>query len=696
MAIAVVGLALRVPGAASPEAFWQLLRGGRESICRFDRAQLLAAGVPPALADDPRLIAARGILDDVDLFDAALFGMSDREAAITDPQHRLFLECCWEALESAGYAPGAGGVTGVYAGSCYSGHLHRQALPAIDATDAADLYQALIGNDKDFLCVRVADKLRLEGPAIAIQTACSTSLVAVHMGCQGLLAGECDLALAGGVSIRLPQIFAFRHVEGMILSPDGHCRPYDAQAAGTVSGDGVGVVLLKRLADAEADGDVIRAVIRGSAINNDGGRKVGFTAPGVKGQTKVIAEALAVAGVSPASIGYVEGHGTGTKLGDPLEVAALNAAYKGAERIALGSVKSNLGHLDTAAGVVGLIKVVLGLEQGEIPQNLHFTAPNPAIDFAAGPFQVAQALAPWPAPEGVRRGSVSSFGIGGTNAHVVLEAASSRAPGGPARPWQVLPVSARSEAALAAQCQQLAASISDSKEDLADIACTLALGRRAFPYRKAVAARDLGTAAQALPTAPGQVAQEREVVFLFPGQGTQRLKTGRSLFAESGVYHDALRDCARPLSEALKLDLLGVLYPDAGDEIEAAAALNGTAVGQAALFAVGYALARQWEDFGVRATVLLGHSLGDYVAATLAGVMTLADAARLVAARGQLMEQARGGGMLAVALDEPAATALCGLTVSLAAANGPQQCVLSGDAEAIALVESRLAAAGTW
>jgi acyl transferase domain-containing protein/SAM-dependent methyltransferase/acyl carrier protein len=693
--IAVIGLALRVPGAASPDSFWQLLRSGREGITRFDRAQLLAAGVPPALIDDPAFVGARGIVDGIDLFDADLFGQSPRQAAATDPQHRLFLECCWEALESAGHAPGTTARIGVYAGAGMNTYLVRHVVPAADAYGLDD-YEILIGNDKDFLPLRVSYQLDLTGPSLSVSTACSTSLVAVHMACQALLAGECDLALAGGVSIRLPQIFGFRHAEGMILSPDGHCRPYDATAAGTVSADGVGVVLLKRLADAEADGDVVRAVIRGSAINNDGGRKVGFTAPSVEGQARVLAEALAVAGVSPASIGYVEGHGTGTKLGDPLEVAALNAAYKGAERIALGSVKSNVGHLDTAAGVVGLIKVVLGLEHGEIPPSLHFTAPNPTIDFAAGPFQVAQALAPWPAPEGVRRGSVSSFGIGGTNAHVVLEAARARAPGGPARPWQVLPVSARSEAALGAQCEQLAAAVTDSSEALADIAYTLALGRRAFPHRKAVAARDLGAAAQALQTAPGQIAQQREIVFLFPGQGTQRLRMGRSLFAERGVYHDALRDSVGHLSEALKLDLLGVLYPDAGDEIEAAAALNGTAVGQAALFAVCYALARQWEALEVRAAALVGHSLGDYVAATLAGVFTLADAARSVAARGRLMEQARGGAMLAVALDEAAAGELCGLTISLAAVNGPQQCVLSGDAEAIALVESRLATAGTW
>jgi phthiocerol/phenolphthiocerol synthesis type-I polyketide synthase E len=498
------------------------------------------------------------------------------------------------------------------------------------------------------------------------------------------------MALAGGVSIRLPQVGGYLHEEGMILSPDGRCRAYDAAACGTVSGDGVGVVVLKRHSDAVADGDVIRGVIRGSAVNNDGGRKVGFTAPSVAGQARVIGEALAVAGVAADSIGYVEGHGTGTRLGDPLEVAALNEAYRGngERRIALGSVKPNIGHLDTAAGVVGLIKVVLGLEHGEIPPSLHFERANPAIDFASGPFYVPQRVEAWPVRDGTRRGAVSSFGIGGTNAHVIVEAAAPRAGGSRSPAWQVLPVSGRSAAGLSVQCGRLAESLSDA--ELADAAYTLSVGRRALRHRRAVVARDVAAAAQALRIASGVEAEDREVAFLFPGQGAQRARMGAALYREGGVYREAVRDCAGHLSAALNRDVLGLLA--AGEE----AALNATSIGQAALFAVSYGLARQWEAWGVSGTVLLGHSLGEYVAGCLAGVFSLADAARLVAARGRLMEAARGGAMVAVALDEASALELCAAGVSLAAVNGPQQSVLSGDADAIASVEARLAASGQW
>ena len=596
-------------------------------------------------------------------------------------------------MEFAGYGPGVKQRVGVYAAAGMNTYLIRNVVPAI-AERRIDDYEILIGNDKDFLATRVSYELDLTGPSLNINTACSSSLVAVHVACQGLLSGECDMALAGGVSLRFPQVGGYVHQEGMILSPDGRCRAYDAGANGTVSGDGVGVVVLKRLGDAVAAGDVIRAVIRGSAVNNDGGRKVGFTAPSVSGQARVIGEALAVSGVEPRTIGYVEGHGTGTRLGDPLEVAALNEAYEGATRIALGSVKPNIGHLDTAAGVVGLIKVVLGLEHGEVPPSLHFEHPNPEINFAGGPFYVPRAVEAWPAHDGMRRGAVSSFGIGGTNAHVVLEAAPARGAGGRSRRWQVLPVSGRTPEGLARQCEQLSSVIGGAASGgagLADAAYTLSVGRKEFRYRRAVVACDGAGAATALgERVAGSEAQSQEVALLFPGQGVQRVGMGAALYREGGPYAAALRESAGALSEALGLDVLKLVLEGDGT------ALASTQAGQAALFAVSYGLARQWEAWGIKGSVLLGHSLGEYVAACLAGVFSLSDVARVVAARGRLMEQARGGEMLAVALDEATARGFCRDGVDLAAVNGPQQCVLSGPGSAVLGIEAALTARGHW
>ena len=502
--IAVVGLACRLPGARDPDELWDNLAAGRESVSVFTPEELEESGVPPALRERPEYVSARGVVEEVDCFDAGLFGYSARDAAVIDPQQRLFLECAWAACEDAGLDPErAAGPVGLYAGVSFNTHLRRlSAWSAAGEAGVVDPFQALLGNDKDFLATRVAYKLNLRGPALSVQTACSTSLVAVHLACRSLLGGECDAALAGGASVNVPPRVGYLYQPGGILSPDGHCRAFDARAAGTVPGSGVGVVVLKRLADALADGDTVRAVILGSAVNNDGSAKVGYTAPSVEGQAQAIAEALAVARVGAETVSYVEAHGTGTALGDPIEVAALSRVFPaggpGSDRCALGSVKTNLGHLDAAAGVAGLIKTVLALERRHLPPSLHFDTPNPRIDFGSR-FFVNDELREWPADGHPRRAGVSSFGIGGTNAHAVLEEAPARPPPAPARPWQVLPLAARTPEALARLEERLARHLEDHPDlALADVAHTLQHGRRPLGCRRAVVAPSLEEAARAL------------------------------------------------------------------------------------------------------------------------------------------------------------------------------------------------------
>ena len=493
--VAVIGLAGRFPGAGDVEGFWRNLCAGVESVTFFTDAELLSAGADPAALRNPNYVKAAAILDDVESFDAAFFGLNPREAEIMDPQHRIFLECAWEALEKAGYDPeNYHGSIGVYAGTRMNTYL-LNLLRDRELMESQGGFVALLGNDKDFLPTRVSYKLNLRGPSINVQTACSTSLVAVHLACQSLLHGECDIALAGGVAIKVPQKAGYLYQAGGILSPDGHCRAFDAKAHGTVSGNGVGVVVLKRLTDAVADGDHIHAVIKGTAINNDGAMKVGYTAPSVDGQAEVITEALAVAGISPETVGYIETHGTGTELGDPIEIAALTQAFRADTEkkgfCALGSVKTNIGHLDAAAGVTGLIKTVLALEHKLLPPSLHYEQPNPEIDFAHSPFYVNTALSEWKAGAAPRRAGVSAFGIGGTNAHVVLEEAPNSQASGPSRPWQLLALSAKTSAALETATANLRAHLEAHPDlNLADAAHTLLRGRKTFAYRRVIVCRD--------------------------------------------------------------------------------------------------------------------------------------------------------------------------------------------------------------
>lgn len=704
-AMAIVGMAGRFPGARDLDAFWQNIRDGVESLEPFSDADLKDAGVDAALSGQAQYVKRGTVLENADHFDAGFFGMSPREAQVIDPQQRIFLECAWEALEHAGYAPGAiEQAVGVYAGASMNTYLMSQILrdPALAA--AVGGYQLMLGNDKDFLCTRVSYKLDLHGPSMTLQTACSTSLVAVQVACRALERHECDIALAGGVSVSFPQRGGYLFQEGMILSPDGHCRPFDVDARGTRPGAGAGIVVIKRLADALADGDTIHAVIRGAAINNDGADKAGYTAPSVDGQVEAIATAQMLAGVEPRSIGYMEAHGTATPLGDPIEIAALRQVFEAGTDdqgfCRLGSLKANLGHLDAAAGVAGLIKTVLALKHRELPPLVNFKKANPQLALDTSPFTASAEAAPWAAGETPRRAGVSSFGIGGTNAHVVLEEAPEpvRADGG-GHP-QLLVLSARSEAALEAATQRLREHLDGRAAlDMRDVAWTLQEGRRAFPHRRTLVAATAAEAVAALDNpkrAPVHTARheggDRPVAFLFSGQGSQFAGMGADLYAQHAVYRDAIDRCAELLREPMGRDLREVLFAPAGD-----LTINETRYAQPALFVTEYALATLWQSWGVRPAAMLGHSIGEYVAAHLAGVMSLADALTLVAARGQLMQAMAPGGMAAVQLSASELQKWLATpvgTLEIAAVNAPNLCAISGPHDALDACLKQLKAQG--
>jgi len=712
--IAIVGMAGRFPGAPDVDAFWRNLRDGIESITFLSDEELLADGADPSALRDPNYIKARGLIEGPDLFDAAFFGYTPREAEAMDPQHRIFLETAAHALENAGYdAEQYRGAIGVYAGLYTSTYLlanlvsDRAYIGRLLSFSSPGAFQTVLGNDKDYITSRVAYKLNLRGPAVTIQTACSTSLVAVAQACQSLLSYGCDLALAGGVAINFPFKKGYHYEEGGMLSPDGHCRAFDAQAQGTVFGNGAGLVALKRLEDALADGDTIHAVIRGSALNNDGSNKVSFTAPSIDGQAEVIALAQAVAGVTADTITYVEAHGTGTPLGDPIEIAALTQAFRETTDktgfCAIGAVKTNVGHLDAAAGITGLLKTTLALKHAQLPPTLHFTAPNPKIDFASSPFVVNTALRPWDRLNGEpRRAGVSSFGVGGTNAHVVLE----EAPELPAttvsqRP-QLLLLSAKSEAALERATANLASFLEKhANVNLADVAHTLRIGRRAFPCRRTVVCRDHSEAVDAIEVLdPKKVASantpagERRVAFLFPGQGAQSVNMGRALYEAEPVFRRELDRCAELLLPLLGCDLREVIYPARGDEAAATERLKETRFTQPALFAVEWALAQLWLSWGVKPQAMIGHSVGEYVAACLAEVIPLEDALTLVATRARLVQAQPPGAMLAVRLPESDLLPRIPAALSLAAVNSPKLCVVAGPHDAIAAFEQALASDG--
>ncbi|MEL6354982.1 MAG: type I polyketide synthase [Cyanobacteria bacterium J06627_28] len=675
--IAVIGMAGRFPGAQNISEFWQNLQQSVESISTIEDKQLLAQGVSTEALADPNYVKVGGLMEGTDLFDAGYFGYSPREAKILDPQQRVFLETAVEALETAGYdAERYAGSIGVYGGAGMNGYLLN--LYSSEAIrENVSPYELFVANDKDFLATRVSYKLNLSGPSVDVQTACSSSLVAVHLACQSLLSGECDMALAGGVAIS--KQLGYRTQAGSIYSPDGHCRAFDADAAGTVSGNGVGIVVLKRLEDAIADNDTINAVIKGSAINNDGAQKVSYTAPSVDAQTAVIQSALAMAEVPAESIGYIEAHGTGTTLGDPIELTALTQAFKsqGAmqqQTCALGSVKTNIGHLDAAAGISGFIKTDLSLKHKQIPASLHFQQPNPNIDFDNSPFYVNATLSEWSqetANSSPRRAGVSSFGIGGTNAHVILEEAPQPNALQPSDRPQIITLSAKTPIALELSALNLADHIEKNTHlSLTDTAYTLQMGRRIFPYRRTLVCSSASEASQQLRSvakASLTAAEQPSPVFLLSGQGSQYSRMAKGLHETEPIFKQFFDRCADLLSR------MSVGFND-----------------QTTLFSLEYALAQLWLSWGVTPTAMLGHSLGEYVAACLAGVFDLPTALKLVTLRGQLMSNMPEGTMLSVALSTTEMQPWLTEEISLAASNGPQLCAISGSKEVIASFQTQL------
>lgn len=707
--IAIIGMSGRFPGAPDVDTFWANIKGGVESVSRFTVADL-DIPAPDLQSDDPnsKFVCAKGILDDIDMFDARFFGYLPREAELMDPQHRVFLELCWEAIERAGYdAHRYPGAIGVYGGCYMDTYLMwnlcsdpRFLARFIDSIQVGSL-QTELGNDKDYLATRVAFKLGLRGPAMTLQTACSTSLVAIATACQSVASYQCDMALAGGVTIVLPQKKGYFYKEGSMLSPDGHCRTFDENAAGTVFSNGAAVVLLKRVADAIADGDTIYAVIRGYATNNDGGSKVSYTAPSVDGQAEVISLALAMADVDARSIGYVEAHGTATPMGDPIEVAGLTTAYRAHTPdtgfCAIGSVKANLGHLDIASGAIGLIKTSLSLHEGVLPPSINFSKPNPRIDFASSPFYVNTELKPWPVGEQPRRAAVSSFGVGGTNAHVVVEQAPPQPDTGHSRTHALLMMSARSEDALAQQAERLATHLERHPQaSLEDVGYTLQVGRREFEHRRIAVASSVADAVEKLrrpatPTVAGKLHASRPgVTFMFPGQGAQYPGMARELHAIEPVFREVIDRCCDALDAAGHGEqnprpylLWDPAQSPPQDMARAAAELAQTRIAQPAIFAMEMALARLLQSWGIQPAAVMGHSVGEFAAACVAGVFELEDAIGLVAARGRLMQLQPAGSMLVVRAPADQVQAMLPADLAIAAVNAPGLIVVSGPDAAV-------------
>ena len=704
--IAVIGMAGRFPGASSVAKFWENIRESRETVRVFTEQELLAVGERPEVLRDPSYVKACGYLDGIDQFDAAFFGISPRDAAVFDPQHRLFLECSSEAFEDAGYVGAkVDGPVAVFAASgaseyfTYNLTTNEEVLRSIGAWLLRHT-----GNDPNFLATRVSYELDLVGPSMNVQTACSSSLVAVHLACQSLLNGECDMALAGASTI-YPEQRGYLYRPGEILSPDGHCRPFDAQAGGTVMASAVGCVVLKRLSDALRDGDCIRAVIRGSAINNDGSDKVGYLAPSISGQARVISEALDLADVAPEEVSYIEAHGTGTLIGDPIEIAALVEAFGPDvqhQSCAIGSVKSNIGHAGEAAGMCSLIKTICALEHRELPATLHYQAPNPQADFSASPFFVNASLRPWPVASGKTRiAGVTSLGAGGTNAHLILEEAPRRVlqTRQETEP-QLLLLSSRTSAALEVATRNLADHLGTNPiQPLDEVAFTLMAGREAFEVRRSLVARDAASAAAQLEACDprrivtGTARRERtSTVFLFPGGGAQYAGMSAELYEKEPVFREALDACIAVVQPRIPVDLRRLMFPSPDAVTEADRQLESPSLALPALFAVEYALAMLLRSWGLVPDALIGHSAGEYAAACVSGVLSMPDAMSLVALRGKLFETLPRGAMLSVALSEEQMLPRLGSELSLAAVNAPSLCVASGPVDAIERLEAELAA----
>jgi amino acid adenylation domain-containing protein len=705
--VAIIGMAGRFPGASSVAEFWRNQLEGVEAISHFEVEELEVPGARE-LSARPGYVRSRSVLKDVDLFDAEFFGIYPREAELMDPQHRLFLECCWQALEDAGYDPFSyPGSIGVHAGCSMPTYFLSRLCASDDFIQKftggyqVSNYLEMLGNSLDFLSTRVSYKLNLRGPSFTLQAGCSTSLVAVCQAFQSLLTYQSDMALAGGSSVTLPQKRGSEYQEGGMTSPDGHCRTFDANAQGTVFGSGVGVVLLKRMEDALRDGDHIYAVIRGCALNNDGASKVGFTAPSIEGQSRVIAMAQEASGVGPETIGYIEAHGTGTPLGDPIELAALTQAFraKTADKqfCAIGTAKTNVGHLDVAAGVTGLINATNILRHGILPPTLHFRKPNPKFDLENSPFYVNTGKKAWKPQESPRRAGVSAFGVGGTNAHVILEEPPAKSFEPSTRPAQLLVLSARSESALEKATDNLVEQLKAQPElCLPDVAWTLQVGRRKFAHRRAAVVNSIPEAIEALSKRDRKHVHTRSnadddvpIYFLFPGQGSQHPNMGRQVYESEPVFRQSMDRCCEILRPHLGEDLLPLLYPPSDTSELHERRVTDTLIAQPAIFAVEYALAQLWMSWGIRPQGMLGHSVGEFVAACLAGIFSLEDALALVASRGRMMQQISPGGMLSVRLPESEVRARINGHVAIAAVNAPHLCVIAGPFEALDTLEAQ-------
>ncbi|MEM9193364.1 MAG: type I polyketide synthase, partial [Myxococcota bacterium] len=701
--IAIVGMACRFPGADTPAEYWDNLRNGVESISFFTEDELLAEGESPARLRQPNYVPAAGAMSDMEMFDGEFFGFSPKESAILDPQHRHFLEVSWEALEDAAHPPERfDGPIGVYAGCGMGSYFYFNLCsnPAL-VNDVGMFLLRHTGNDKDFLATRVSYLFNLSGPAVNVQTACSTSLVAVHLACQSLLGREIDMAIAGGVTIEIPHRRGYLYHEGEVLSPDGHCHAFDHRGQGTVFGSGAGAVVLRRLEDAIEDRDHIYAVIRSSAINNDGSRKVGYLAPSVDGQAAAMVEAHELGEVAADTIGYVECHGTGTAMGDPIEVSALTQAFRQStdkkQFCRIGSVKTNIGHLDTAAGVASLIKAALALHHGELPPTLNFEKPNPSIEFAESPFIVNDALTPWPRNSAPRRAAVNSLGVGGTNAHAVLEEAPLRnVPDSKEDSFQLLCFSGKSGAALDAYQKRLLAHLESADVSLADVAFTLAEGRQAFSRRRVLAVRTKDEAIALLREPDPRrvfthtaVDGEASLAFMFPGGGSQYPAMGRGLYESEPVYRNALDRGLRLLQDKTGEDDRRFFFPDAPDELNEELALMRYQL--PTIFLTEYALAQLWMDRGLRPAALIGHSMGENTAACIAGVISFEDCLSLVLLRGQLMDKSEPGAMLSISLPANQVEELMGPELELSIINGPELACVSGPAGPIEALEEQLA-----